>query len=292
MIPTASVEKLKEGYRRFKSDPPELHVVLGTGFGSALSQLGLTQVWSDLGEIVFTELPDLRAATTPGHRGSLRYFKHQPSGKTLCLQMGRLHGYEGIPAREVVKTVMSARLAGTRKFILTNAAGSLSRELDVGSVMLLSDHVNLTGQNPLAGENPGEKSGTPLGPRFPDMGEVYDRKLRSRIKQHLVKQGLAVNEGVYLGLLGPSFETPAEISLFARWGLHAVGMSTVWEAIALRHSGATVGGLSLISNLGCGLSEIPLDHERILKESAKAAKMILGALFQFAETEFAADETV
>ena len=154
--------------------------------------------------------------------------------------------------------------------------------------MLLKDHVNLTGQNPLMGPNPQGLDGLPLGPRFPNLSQAYDPTLRRKLGAHLKQNGMIVPEGIYLGLLGPSFETPAEIQLFAKWGLDAVGMSTVWEAIALAHAGAQTACISVMSNLACGLSEESLDHERILKVSRASARKIIASLFSFAEQEFTA----
>jgi purine-nucleoside phosphorylase len=192
--------------------------------------------------------------------------------------MGRLHGYEGLDASAVAYPVMIPRLCGTKQFLLTNASGGLAANFRPGDVMIIRDHVNLTGKNPLVGPNPTDLEGTELGPRFPDLGDLYDAAWRMRLEKCCLGQGLNVHEGTYLGVLGPSFETPAEVRLFASWGLHAVGMSTVWEAIALRHSGATVAGLSLISNFGAGLSAEKLDHTTILNTSRAAASKIIAAL--------------
>jgi purine-nucleoside phosphorylase len=202
--------------------------------------------------------------------------------------MGRIHGYEGHPAPLVVQPVMVPRLAGVKNFVLTNAAGGLSAAHKPGDLMLIRDQVNLTGLNPLVGANPVGLDGRELGPRFPDMANLYNREFRKRLRRHCEAQpGLTVHDGVYLGLLGPSFETPAEIQLFSAWGLHAVGMSTVWEAIALGHSGARVGGMSLISNLGSGLGEGTLDHNTILETCRASAAAIVRGLELTMEEELA-----
>src|SRR5262249_32937121 len=152
-------------------------------------------------------------------------------------QMGRLHGYEGHSPRATVQPVMIPRLCGVEKFLLTNAAGGLDPAMQAGDVMLISDQVNMTGNNPLVGKNPRGPDGRELGPRFPDMGDLYRREWRARLRTQLERQKLRVFEGCYLGLLGPTYETHAEVKLFSSWGMKAVGMSTVWEAIALHHSG-------------------------------------------------------
>ncbi len=260
---------------------PSFHVVLGSGYGKAVD----TFPWEKVGELSFRDLPGFPSSTVQDHSGSYAFFR---KGKhSLCFQMGRIHGYEGHPAALVVQPVMVPRLAGVKNFLLTNAAGGLWAGYRPGDVMVIRDHVNLTGKNPLEGPNPAGADGKELGPRFPDMARLYCRELRAKLKKNLEKKeaGLQVHEGVYLGLLGPSFETPAEVQLFASWGLHAVGMSTVWEAIALGHSGARVGGISLISNLGSGLGDGTLDHNQILETCRASAAHIVQAIERTVEEE-------
>ncbi|MCX7674548.1 MAG: purine-nucleoside phosphorylase [Bdellovibrionaceae bacterium] len=256
---------------------PHFHVVLGSGFGEALRFLSATS-WQLVGEIPFTALPGLKPSGVQDHKGSYQVYRHVSQGWTIQFQLGRIHGYEGHTPQQVVSPVMLPRQAGVKNFILTNAAGGLLREQQPGGAMVISDHVNLTGLNPLAGDNPVDVWGRPLGPRFPDLGNLYHLSWRQKLKQQLEAQNLNVTEGVYLGLLGPSFETHAEVKLFASWGMGAVGMSTVWEAIALRHSGATLAGVSLISNLGAGLSPQALDHEAIVATCRSSAGQIVKAI--------------
>ncbi len=258
--------------------PPSLHVVLGSGFGTALSAFP----WEKVGELSFASVPGLHASTVPDHAG--KYSFYRKGNQVVSFQMGRLHGYEGHAPDEVTRTVMIPRLAGVKNFLLTNAAGGLSLAYQSGDVMLLRDHVNLTGMNPLRGPNPRGLDGAELGPRFPDMSRVYDARWRAQLHKACLQQGLRVHEGVYLGILGPSFETPAEVQLFSSWGLHAVGMSTVWEAIALKHSGARLAALSLISNPGAGLvAGTALDHLEILETCRASATRIVGAIQSFVE---------
>jgi purine-nucleoside phosphorylase len=262
---------------------PLFHLVLGSGFGEALGSVtpaDWPKDWIVRGEFSFRDVAGLVAATAPDHRGKFRLYEHLPTGDSAVFQLGRLHGYEGLSARQAVSAAMVARLAGVENFVLTNAAGGLSSAYRPGDVMLLRDHVNLTGQNPLVGPNPSHDDGRPLGPRFPDLSGLYDAAWRVSLAESLRPRGLRVWEGTYLGLLGPSFETPAEIALFAAWGLHAVGMSTVWEAIALKHAGARIAALSLISNAACGLGDgAPLDHQTILATCrASAAQIVTGLL--------------
>jgi len=282
---TESVEFFKSYYAKVKLAAPSLHIVLGSGLSSAFKDLKLGKHWTAKGEILFREVPGLTTSTAPGHTGAFRYFINSKSGQSICFQLGRLHGYEGLSPRQVVAPLVAAFQAGTKKFLLTNAAGSLKRNFKVGSVMLIEDHVNLTGTNPLLGANPVGVDGQNLGPRFPDMTGVYSTRMQKTLKIMLRKNRIQVNEGVYLGLLGPAYETPAEVKLYSSWGLGAVGMSTVWEAIALQHMKAELAGLSFISNMGCGLDKHPLRHEDVEAIGKKISKHLVAALFDFAGKE-------
>jgi purine-nucleoside phosphorylase len=275
-----SLNVFQEFLRQHSLAVPRWHVVLGSGFGSALEKFS----WELVGELSFADLPGLHKSTVQDHAGAYRFYR---KGKTVVsFQMGRLHGYEGLAASTVALTVMIPRMAGVEEFLLTNASGGLDPSFKPGDVMLIRDHVNFTGQNPLTGPNPLHVSGQELGPRFPDLCDAYDAKWRERLAKACRAKGLKVHEGVYLGVAGPSFETPAEVKLFGSWGMQAVGMSTVWEAIALRHSGAKLAGLSLISNLGAGLGSEKLEHETILKTSRASAASIIAALELAAEEAF------
>lgn len=266
---------------------PAYHVVLGSGYGAALNNFSGSEAtdrrWNHVADLSFRELPGFHASSVVDHAGSYRFFHR--GRHVISFQMGRLHGYEGHAPATVTQTVMLPRQAGVKNFVLTNASGGLSMAMRPGDVMVIRDHVNLTGHNPLVGANPVGIDGRELGPRFPDLAKLYDREWRARLFKNCVAEGLGVHEGVYLGLMGPSFETPAEIQLFSSWGLHAVGMSTVWEAIALAHSGARVAGLSLVSNLGAGLGEGTLDHHTILETCRGSAEKIVNALRATIEEE-------
>lgn len=277
--PMRSLDVYQSFLKKNSLGTPDFHVVLGSGFGAALDSFP----WAPAGDLSFTELTDFPPSTVPDHAGKYRFYR-TPAGKVVCFQMGRLHGYEGHEASVVAGTVMLPRLAGVKNFLLTNASGGLAADYRPGDIMLIRDHVNLTGRNPLTGHNPTHPSGEELGPRFPDMGNLYDREWRTRLEKLLRAEGLRAHQGVYLGVTGPSFETPAEVQLFAAWGLHAVGMSTVWEAIALKHSGARLAGLALISNPGAGLVEgMALDHLEILKTCRASASRVLAAVRVFIE---------
>lgn len=274
-----SLAVFQDALRKHSLPLPAYHVVLGSGYGAALDACS----WEKVAELPFAAMPGFPVSTVPDHAGCYRFYRKESA--VVCFQMGRLHGYEGHSPATVVQTVMVPRLAGVKNFVLTNASGGLSSHFKPGDVMLMRDHVNLTGQNPLAGKNPAGPDGRELGPRFPDLSRLYDHDWRAALERHCFAQGLGTHEGVYLGLLGPSFETPAEVRLFAAWGLSAVGMSTVWEAIALGHSGARVAGLSLISNLASGLSEQQLDHLQILETCRASAAKVVRALLGCIEEE-------
>lgn len=272
-------------YRKHSLEVPELHVILGSGLSTAFETLKISKSWREIATVPFRDVPGLVPSTAPGHKGAYRIFSHA-SKKTLIFQVGRLHGFEGLSPRQVVLPATASFRAGTRKFLLTNAAGSLKKAFRAGSVMLIKDQVNLTGQSPLTGENPCDENGQALGPRFPDMSQIYDPTARKVLKKVLTKNRLKVNEGIYLGLNGPAYETPSEVALFAKWGLGAVGMSTVWESIALKHLGARVSGVSYMSNLGCGLDKNPLRHEDVEEMGTKVAPRLLQSIFDFADIEF------
>jgi purine-nucleoside phosphorylase len=273
-----SLPVYSEFLRKHALPVPTLHVVLGSGFGSALEAFP----WEKVGDLSFKDFPDFPPSTVQDHAGTYRFYRK--GDHSICFQMGRLHGYEGHQASVVTRTVMLPRMAGVKNFLLTNASGGLGSGYKPGDVMVIRDHVNLSGQNPLTGPNPVGADGKELGPRFPDMGNLYDSAWRKRLQGHLKSQNLGVQEGIYLGIAGPSFETPSEVQLFAAWGMHAVGMSTVWEAIALKHSGAKLAGLSLISNLGAGLGDgAALDHSTILETCRASASRIVEGIRLFVE---------
>lgn len=284
MVQQKSIDFLLGKYSSLNVPLPSAHLVLGSGFGQALDALPASE-WELKGDIPFGEVPGLFASTVPDHAGRYRVYLHRPTGKSVQFQMGRLHGYEGHPPRAIVQTVMIPRCCGIENFLLTNAAGGLDPKMNPGDVMVISDHVNMTGNNPLIGENPKWPDGRELGPRFPDMGNTYQPAWRESLRARLEKQNLRVHEGVYMGLMGPVFETHAEVRLYAQWGMKAVGMSTVWEAIVLKHAGAKLAGLSLISNLGAGLTDQHLDHFAILETCRKSAAQIIAGVGAFLQDE-------
>lgn len=284
MIQQSSLNLFKQKLTDSGAPLPSAHVVLGSGFGSALTGLSAGS-WKMAAEISFAEVPGLSPSSVMDHAGAYRVYVHEKSKKSVLFQMGRIHGYEGHSPQAVVQTVMLSRFLGCENYILTNAAGGLDKQMTPGEVMVISDQINFTGMNPLYGPNPKRPDGQEVGPRFPDMGNAYDDKWRASLKKILNREKFKFHEGVYLGLLGPSFESHAEVRLFASWGAKSVGMSTVWETIALKHSGARVAGLSMISNLGAGLAEQSLNHEDIIKTCRSSAAQIIKCASLFLEEE-------
>lgn len=257
---------------------PYAHVVLGSGLALPLQTLEVKK-WEYCGELTFKEVPGLVTSTAPGHKGSYRFYKKD--SKVVSFQVGRLHGFEGNKPSDVVKPVLAFADLGVEKFILTNAAGSLQTEMRAGSVMLIKDHFNFTGLNPLTGHNDESK-----GPRFPDMSQIYSPRINKILEAKLKEQKLQTHEGIYIGVNGPSFETPAENHLFAKWGMGSVGMSTVFEAIALKHRSKEIGGLSFLANMGAGIGDKigdTLTGEEVLDEGRKKAPQILHAIFESLE---------
>ncbi len=282
-----AVEKIKEHYKSQSFESPSLYVVLGSGLAPAFDEIGSPAGWIEKQSLSFKDIPGLVGAAAPGHKGMLRYFQHEKTKKVLAFQVGRLHGYEGHDPSLVVRPLTLAFEAGCKTFILTNAAGGLNPKFKAGNVMVIEDQVNLTGKNPLYGPNPVDSSGKAFGPRFPDMTGAFDKKLNASLKKCLQAKKLKTVSGIYLGLLGPTFETPAEVKLYSKWGMGSVGMSTVWETIALRHAGATVGGLSLIANPGAGLVKgHVLTHEEVEREAKKVSRRMVEALFDAAKENF------
>lgn len=280
---------LEKKLKAFSAKAPFFHAVLGSGFKDSLNG-GILPSYRVLGEIPFEDIPGLHASTAPGHAGKYVVVEHSATLRTGLIQVGRLHGYEGLEPRDVVQTVMISRELGTEEYYLTNAAGGIDPAHRTGDVMIITDQINLSGRNPLWGPNPKKADGSEWGPRFQDLSRIYDRALRTAIGPLLGREGLRVHEGVYMGVLGPAFETPAEIRFFRQIGAHAVGMSTVWESIALKHSGARICGISLISNLAAGLSNAAdgepeeLDHFAILDACRSSSISILRSILGAAET--------
>ena len=250
---------------------PRLGVILGSGLG------GLADDLEDPVAIPFHELPGWPAATAPGHTG--RLLLGRIDGTPVVMLQGRFHLYEGNAPGLVVQPVLLFHALGAETVVLTNAAGGVDPSFGPGTLMLIRDHLNLTGRSPLLGPNADE-----LGPRFVDLTEVWDPALRERLRAAADAEGVELAEGVYVGLLGPSYETPAEVRMLRTLGADAVGMSTVLEAIAARWVGLRVCGVSLITNAGAGYTGEPLSHEEVLEAGAAAGPRLARVLRRFIAT--------
>jgi purine-nucleoside phosphorylase len=197
-------------------------------------------------------------------------------GTPVAMLQGRLHVYEGNDPGLVVQPVLLMGRLGARTVLLTNAAGGLDPSFGAGTLMVISDHINMTGRTPLLGPN-----ADAIGPRFPDLTDLYSSALRERIHAAGRAEGVELREGIYIGLLGPTYETPAEVRMLRAWGGDAVGMSTVLEAIALRWAGIEVCGISLVTNPGAGYSGEPLSHEEVLAAGAAAGPSLAKVVRRF-----------
>ncbi|MBK8014764.1 MAG: purine-nucleoside phosphorylase [Deltaproteobacteria bacterium] len=236
---------------------PRVGIVLGSGLGALADEVEAPKVLSTV------DIPDAPRSTVAGHEGRLVFGRL--AGVHVAMLQGRVHLYEGYTPSEVVFLIRVLVRLGIENLVVTNAAGGIDPSFSVPDLMLIRDHLNLTGLNPLVGSNVPE-----FGLRFPDMTQAYDSSLAERMRAAARAQGLSLREGVYAGVLGPSYETPAEIRMLRVIGAHAVGMSTVHEVIAARHMGARVLGLSCISNLAAGISGEPLTHEEVTRAGARA----------------------
>jgi len=262
------LDELAAAVRRRTDLVPSLGIVLGSGLGSLADEL------ADVTSIPFADLPGWPQATAPGHAGRL-LIGHLEGLPVVC-QQGRLHLYEGHSPRLVVEPVLLMGRLGAKRVLLTNAAGGVNVRFPAGTLMLVEDHINLTGQNPLIGPNDDR-----IGARFPDMVNAWSRELRALMRRAATDEEIPVEEGVYLGLTGPNYETPAEVQLQRTIGADAVGMSTVLEAIAARWAGIELVGVSLVTNPGAGVTGEPLTHEEVLAAGEAAGPQFVRLVKRF-----------
>jgi purine-nucleoside phosphorylase len=267
---SARLDLLEAVVRRHTDLRPSFGIVLGSGLGGLASELDVRA------DIPFVELPGWPAPTAPGHAG--RLLLGTLRGLPVACMQGRLHLYEGHSARLVVEPALLLGRLGAPVLLLTNASGGVDQGFGPGTLMLIRDHLNLTGHHPLVG--PAELA---LGPRFPDMTAAWDPELCEMLLEAAESEGVALAQGVYAGLRGPSYETPAEIRMLRTLGAHAVGMSSVMEAIAAHWAGQRVCGVSLVTNAGAGLSEAPLTHEEVLEAAAEAGPRLARVIGRFVE---------
>ncbi len=235
---------------------PETALVLGSGLGSLADEADIIET------VEYGDIPDFPVSTAPSHRGRFVFCKI--GGKNTVIMQGRVHLYEGYSPAQIAMPIRLMRKMGSKTLLLTNASGGINGTFKPGDFMLIKDHISFFVPSPLIGENDDM-----LGPRFPDMSEVYSKKLNSIIKTTANNLGISIKSGIYLQLRGPNFETPAEIQAAKILGADAVGMSTAIEAQAARHCGFEVCGISVISNLACGISNNPITSEEV-EETANA----------------------
>ena len=261
-------EQVKEAADAIRSrirDVPRIAIVLGSGLGDFANSLG------DAVSMPYGELPHWPAAKVIGHEGKL--VVGTAKGRTIAALAGRSHAYEGHDLRVVTFAVRALGLLGVKTLILTNAAGGVNTGFAAGALMVIDDHINLIGSNPLVGANDDR-----FGPRFPDMSEVYSTRLRTIADQAARQMQVTLPHGIYAALLGPSYETPAEIRYLRTIGADAVGMSTVPEAIAARHMGLEVLGISCISNMAAGVLPQPLDHADVMETTRRVRGQFIALL--------------
>ncbi len=248
---------------------PEIAITLGSGLGDFVNELKQDAV------IDYKDIKNFPKTTNTNHKG--KYIFAKINGVKVVVMQGRIHFYEGYTTAEAVRPTRLAKMMGAKTLIVTNAAGGTNKNFKPGDLMIIKDHISFFISNPLLGENVEE-----LGLRFPDMTNVYDPKIIKAIKSVATKNKITMREGVYAQLTGPSYETATEVKLLSKLGIDAVGMSTVIEVIAARHAGMKVAGISVITNLGTGLSKTILDDEEVKivagKVSSKMKKIILGVV--------------
>jgi len=236
---------------------PTTAVILGSGLSDVLRPAGAHS-------LAFTDIPGFPRPSVAGHTGHVEVGTIQDS--TVLVQRGRVHYYEGYSLPEVVLPVRTYVRLGVRNLVITNASGAIAPRLSPGDLVLITDHLNMLGANPLQGPNLDS-----LGPRFPDMSHAYSPKLRALAEETSNSLGISLRQGVYVAVPGPSYETPAEITAFGRLGADLVGMSTVPEVIAARHGGLQVLGISCVTNLAAGISAQPLSHDEVVETTRRKA---------------------
>src|SRR5258706_13189415 len=259
------VQTAADAVRARVSALPATAIVLGSGLGDFAGSL------TDATSIKYSELPHWPVSSVPGHEGRLVIGSTQ--GHRVAALAGRSHLYEGYDGQTVTFATRALGLLGVKQLILTNAAGGVNTTFSQGALMVIDDHINLTGINPLAGQNDDR-----FGPRFPDMSTVYSSRLRGLADAAAKASGVALAHGVYAALLGPSYETPAEIRYLRTIGADAVGMSTVPEAIVARHMGIDVLGVSCITNMAAGVLPQPLDHSEVLATAKRVRGQFIALL--------------
>ncbi|MGL5574902.1 MAG: purine-nucleoside phosphorylase [Sarcina sp.] len=249
---------------------PELALILGSGLGAIADTIEEAEYYN------YSDIPGFPVSTVEGHAGRLVIGKLK--GKVVVAMQGRFHYYEGYTMQEVTFPVRVMKLLGCEKLIVTNAAGAVNANYTPGDLMIITDHINLSGANPLIGRNLSE-----FGTRFPDMSDAYDKSLRVEVKKIASELGMELREGVYAMFSGPTYETPAEIKMARTMGADAVGMSTVPEVIIAKHSGLQVVGISCMTNMAAGILDQPLNHEEVMETSERVRKNFIALMTSIIE---------
>lgn len=238
---------------------PEIGVILGSGLGDMADSVEERTV------IKYSEVPNLPVSTVQGHAG--QFVVGKLNGKNVIMMQGRFHFYEGYEIQDVVLPIYIMKNLGVKSIMVTNAAGGANTSYNPGDLMIIKDHINFCGHNPLIGKNDDK-----IGPRFPDMSEAYSKEYIKLAKEVSKELGLKMQEGVYMMFSGPTYETPAEVRMARMLGADAVGMSTVPEVISANHCGLKVLGISCITNMAAGVLDQPLNHEEVIETSARVKK--------------------
>lgn len=255
------IETLNFLNRKTNDFIPEIVVILGSGLSVFSNDL-------DGIKIPYKEIPNFGTSNVQGHKGELLFC--EINNKKIAVMQGRFHFYEGNSAQVCTYPVKVFKLMGAKTVILTNAAGALNPKLNPGDILLIKDHINFMGTNPLIGEND-----EALGERFPDMTNIYCENLRGLVKKIAKKEKIKIKEGVYLATTGPSYETPAEVKLYGKYGADVVGMSTVFEAIVSNYLKMNTIALSMVTNYASGVKKnLTLTHKEVLEEGKKAGGKI------------------
>lgn len=266
-------EKLAKAAKYIQSieqDSFDVGVVLGSGLGAFIDKIENKKI------IPYDKIPHFHQTSVEGHEG--RLITGHVSGKKVVVLQGRLHAYEGHPMEEVVFPVRVLATLGVENLILTNASGGINLDYSPGELVIIKDHINMMGKNPLVGPNISE-----LGPRFPDMTQAYNLELQSKIQEAAKDLAIELKKGVYAGVLGPTYETPSEIKMLRTIGADMVGMSTVPESIAANHLGTKVCGLSCITNMAAGILDDKLDHKDVKEQALKVMETFSSILMKTIE---------
>lgn len=256
------IEETTQFLLQYNDIKPQVGMILGSGLGSLADEV------EEKIKIPYEKIPHFPVSTVEGHSGNLVFGRL--NGVSVVMMQGRFHYYEGYSMEKVTFPVRVMKALGIETFIVTNASGGINESFQPGDIMLMTDHILNMGTNPLIGKN--DES---IGPRFPDMSQVYDKKWQTIVKKVAKRLQISLKEGVYIAVTGPSYETPAEIRMFRKFGADAVGMSSVPEVIVAGHMGLQVLGLSCITNLAAGVSADELSHEEVIETATRVKPIFM-----------------